>query len=398
MDWIVFGDDWGRHPSTTQHLVRALPDGDRVLWVDSIAMRAPRLSIGDLGRVWSKRPRVRAGEMCESTPDGVTRFTPVILPWHAQPAIRRINALLLRRTLAATSRRMGFVRPTVLCANPVAAYYAGALCHGPLAYLRLDDYPRLPGVDAELARHAERHMRSKADLCFATAKALIPKDIAAHETWHYLPQGVDRAHFGRVPTEPPEGKVLGFFGLLAEWIDFDLIAAVADARPDWTIELRGPVRVLPDALRTRANVHLLPAVPYAQLPEAIAHWQAAWLPFRVSELTRGVNPLKAREYLAAGLPCISTPLPELAALPEVSVGACAKDVTHFLESEVAADTEAKRLDRRAAMLEHSWSARANSLRESSKKLEPTASERFTSGNSARSESQNGATIPFRASH
>lgn len=396
MDWIVFGDDWGRHPSTTQHLVRALPDGDRVLWVDSIAMRAPRLSMGDLGRAWRKRPRLRDTAKRKSTPTRVTRFTPIVLPWHAQPVVRRINRLLLRRTLAATSRRMGFVRPAVLCANPVAAYYADALCRGPLAYLRLDDYPRLPGVDAELARHAEWRMRSKADLCFATAHALIPEEIGAHETWHYLPQGVDGTHFGRVPTEPPKGQVLGFFGLLAEWIDFDLIAAVADARPDWTLELRGPVRVLPDALRARRNVRVLPALPYAQLPEAIAHWRAAWLPFCVSELTRGVNPLKAREYLAAGLPCISTPLPELAALPQVSVGASAKDVTHFLESEVAADTEAKRLARRAAMLEHSWRARATSLRESLKDLDLTPKDRFSSGNSARSTSQNGATVPLRA--
>jgi len=396
MDWIVFGDDWGRHPSTTQHLVRALPDCDRVLWVDSIAMRAPRFSMGDLGRAWSKRPRLRDTGKGESTPAGVTRFTPTVLPWHAQPMVRRINGVLLRRTLAATSRRMGFVRPAVLCTNPVAAYYADALRRGPLAYLRLDDYPRLPGVDAKLARHAERRMRRRADLCFATAHALIPEEPAAHETWHYLPQGVDGAHFGRVATEPPKGQVLGFFGLLAEWIDFDLIAAVADARPDWTIELRGPVRVLPDALRARRNVHVLPALPYAQLPEAIAHWRAAWLPFCVSELTRGVNPLKAREYLAAGLPCISTPLPELAALPQVSVGASAKDVIHFLETEVAADTEAKRLARRTAMLEHSWSARATSLRESLNDLELTAKDRFSSGNSAPSAYQNGATVPLRA--
>jgi hypothetical protein len=154
--------------------------------------------------------------------------------------------------------------------------------------------------------------------------------------------------------------------------------------------------VLPDALRARRNVRVLPALPYAQLPEAIAHWRAAWLPFCVSELTRGVNPLKAREYLAAGLPCISTPLPELAALPQVSVAASAKDVVHFLESEVAADSEAKRLARRAAMLEHSWSARATSLRESLKDLELTAKDRFSSDSSARSAYQNGAAVPLRA--
>lgn len=396
MDWIVFGDDWGRHPSTTQHLVRALPDGDRVVWLDSIAMRAPRFSTADLGRAWRKLPRLRRPSERESTASEVTRLTPILLPWHTRPTIRRINRLLLRRTLAGTSRRMGLVRPTVLCANPVAAYYANALCRGLLAYLRLDDYPRLPGVDAELARHAERRMRSKADLCFATAQALIPEEPEAQETWHYLPQGVDVAHFGRVPTAPPEGRVLGFFGLLAEWIDFDLIAAVADARPDWTIELRGPVRVLPDSLRTRANVRVLPALPYAQLPEAIAHWRAAWLPFRVSELTRGVNPLKAREYLAAGLPCISTPLPELAALPQVAVGASAKDVIHFLECEALADTEGKRLARRAAMLEHSWSARAASLRQSLMGLDLVAGDCFSSGNRTTNTYQNGSTDAFRA--
>lgn len=349
--WIIFGDDWGRHPSTTQHLARALAHDDEVVWLDSIGMRAPRASVDEL-RGLLRRLRARRDQP-RSDPAPFPTFSPRVLPLHGLGAVRALNAVSLRWQLAAEPGH----RTVVLASNPVAAWYLDAVPHDVTVYLRLDDYPRLPGVDARLAERAEQHMERRADVKVGTARALLRSD-----DWLLLPQGVDVAHFARRPFAPTGPAVLGFFGLFAEWVDQRLVADVARRHPEWTLEFLGPQRVAPNpGLRALPNVRFVDAVPFAQLPEATAHWRAAWVPFELSPLTVAVNPLKVREYLAAGLPAFSTPLPEVRGLPGVQVGATAEDVSGFLARAVR-DTRDESDARRAAMKHASWTARARQLR------------------------------------
>lgn len=352
VDWIVFGDDWGRHPSTTQHLVRALPAGDRVIWVDSLGMRAPRLRWADVRRVFD-RLRPAPPRLTTGRPGWWRHVRPRLLPWHGRPGARAFNRERLRTHLGPLCRRLGPLR--VLAANPVAAWYLDALRPASVAYLRLDDYPALPGVDAQLARAAETQMLDRADVVFATARALCPPGA------RYLPQGVDATHFGQTPLAPPRSKVVGFFGLFAEWLDLPFIEAVVDAAPSWTFEFLGPRRVVPTGLMARPNVRFRPAVPYAELPGAIAHWQAAWLPFRADDLGTTINPLKAREYLAAGLPAGTRGLPETRGLLGMTDLPTVDSALAWL-IEAEADTAAARCERRVAMQTESWAHRATTLR------------------------------------
>lgn len=198
-----------------------------------------------------------------------------------------------------------------------------------------------------------------ADAVLVTARALMPQ-IGGGDRFHYLPQGVDFPHFAQTPLGVPQGRTLGFFGLLAEWLDYELVEDLARRRPDWTLEFVGAVRHVPERLRGIPNVRLLPAVPYGELPGVVTHWRAAWIPFEVSELTRAVNPLKLREYLAAGLPAACTPLPEAQGIvptPRDAVGFSA-----WLDEVLETDTEAARRGRRASMESESWGARAAELR------------------------------------
>jgi len=362
MDVVVFGDDWDAHPSTTQHLVRAM-GARRVLWVNSLGMRSPAATGADLKRAFGKLSRGLSPtrSMPRASLPGLTVIEPRVLPFHASSQVRAINRTILGHTLRRALRLADMSRPYVLAANPVAAYYLDTFAHARVAYLRLDDYPRLPGVDAELARSAEAAMHEVADVCFATASTLIP-DRHRGGSWHALPQGVDVAHFAGVAAAAPESRVLGFFGLLAEWVDYPLIREVARANPDWTLELRGQVRHLPEDVAKLSNVRVLPAVPYSELPSVIGHWRAAWLPFVCNELTRGVNPLKLREYVAAGLPSFATPLPSVREIPHVTVGAESHDVSAWLGELLASDSESARITRRASMLDHGWQARATQLR------------------------------------
>ncbi|MCB9730320.1 MAG: glycosyltransferase [Deltaproteobacteria bacterium] len=372
MDWVVFGDDWGAHPSTTQHLVQHLLGDDRVVWVDSIGMRSPRIRRADLRRLAAKaRGLVAAATPSPAahgapTPRSFTRVRPLVLPWHTLALARRFNARSLGRAITSALAVLGASDPVVLAVNPAAAWYLDSFAHGPVAYLRLDDYARLPGVDADLVAASEPLMLARAAAIFATARALMPDGDAAARA-RYLPQGVDLDHFASVPLTPPERPVLGFFGLVAEWIDFDLIRQVAAALPDWQLEFVGPVRHLPDAMRELPNVRWLPGVPYPELPAAISAWSAAWIPFAVDELTRGVNPLKAREYLAAGLPVACTPLPEVLPLAErgdLLLSADPAAIAAWAARVRATDDAAMRSARRASVADDGWAARSAALHQS----------------------------------
>ncbi len=371
MDWIVFGDDWGAHPSTTQHLVRHLHKDDRVLWVDSIGMRAPRFRRADVLRIGKKLRSIATRDIVSSVEvngrRGFTRLGPKVLPWHGHRTARRINSRLLSRDITRQLAVLGISQPPVLLsATPVVAYYLDAVPHSRLCYLRVDDYTKFPGGDPGLVRETEALMYNRCDVVFATARTLLPTGRAAAKSV-YLPQGVDSEHFARVPLEPPSAgrRTLGFFGLLDERVDYDLVRGVAAAAPDWQLEFVGPVRDLPKDVEALANVVALPPVSFDDLPRAISHWSAAWIPYTVCDVTLGVNPLKVREYLAAGLPTLSTPLPEVVALAaevEIAITKDANDVVHWLEHTAANDSAAARRERRSYIEPHSWRERSAQLR------------------------------------
>jgi glycosyltransferase involved in cell wall biosynthesis len=377
MDWIVFGDDWGVHPSTTQHLVRHLHRDDCVLWVDSIGMRAPQFRRADVLRIAKKLRSIAAPDTVSSIDVSgrhcFARLAPKVLPWHRRRTPRRINSRLLSRDIKRKLAILGISRPPVLLsATPVVAHYLDAVPHSRLCYLRLDDYTKFTGGDPKLVRESEARMFDRCDVVFATARTLLPPGPAAAKAI-YLPQGVDSEHFARVPVEPPPAsrRTLGFFGLLDERVDYDLVRRVAAAAPDWQLEFVGPVRLLPKDVEAMANVAVLPPVSFDDLPRAISHWSAAWIPYTVCDVTEGVNPLKVREYLAAGLPTLSTPLPEVAALAEeveIAITKEASDVVRWLEHTVANDSAAGRRKRRSSIEPHSWRQRATDLRRAVEEL------------------------------
>ncbi len=384
MDWLIFGDDYAAHPSTTQHLVRGLPATDRVVWVDSIGMRRPRLTRADSERIWGRIKRVSAGALrrapavagddlaaprhanrtdAPAVGPTVSVVRPTVLPWHDRTLARVVNRAALGVVIRRHLSTLGIQRAHAVLANPLAYPYIEGLPIDRVGYLRLDDYPRLPGVDADLVAPADERLLRSADLVFGTARALLPPEGWARKAPVYLPQGVDARHFASVPFREGGPKVLGFFGLLAEWLDSELIGVVADANPEWTLEFRGPVRHWSAELDARPNIHRLPGVPYAELPLALSGWWAAWIPFAITDLTRGVNPLKLREYLAAGFPTASTPLPEVLSLGEdVAVTPTAAAVTEFLAAAERDDLR-QRAHRKEAMLAHDWTARATVLRQ-----------------------------------
>jgi hypothetical protein len=337
--------------------VRALPKTDQVTWVGSLGQRAPTFQRSDWNRVSERLTRVFQNETSprNSGTEEPRLVEPIILPWHRSSIARVLNeGLLAAQVRRGRTSRM---RPVLLVTNPVSSLYLEGVDARRIIYLRLDDHPRLPGVDAGLVADAEARLVARAHACLATAPELaLPGKHFVH-----LPQGVDAVHFGKTSLEVPKERILGFFGALAPWLDTALIESAARALPEWTFEFVGP-RMGEVRMPNLPNVVVKEPIPYAELPKLMSRWRASWIPFVLDELTRGVDPLKARESLAAGLPTLGTGMPALARLPLVNIVDSAAEVSRVLADILHSDGSETRALRRRAMQSESWAARAQTLR------------------------------------
>ena len=163
----------------------------------------------------------------------------------------------------------------------------------------------------------ERELMSAADVVFTGGYSLWEAKRDRHPNIHPFPSSVDRAHFAKARTartDPPDQAGLpwprfGFYGVVDERMDLGLLSALADARPNWSVVVLGPVvKIDPADLPKRPNLHYLGGKSYDELPIYLAGWDAALMPFAINESTRFISPTKTPEYLAGGRPVVSTPI------------------------------------------------------------------------------------------
>jgi UDP-galactopyranose mutase len=157
----------------------------------------------------------------------------------------------------------------------------------------------------------ESELFERADLVFTGGFSLYEAKRSRHSSVHPFPSSVDIAHFAQARANSPQNDrpTLGFYGVLDERFDIDLLGAIADARPDWRFVMVGPiVKISPDALPKRENISYPGPATYDQLPGWLAQWDVALMPFAINAATRFISPTKTPEYLAAGRPVVTTPV------------------------------------------------------------------------------------------
>jgi hypothetical protein len=175
----------------------------------------------------------------------------------------------------------------------------------------------------------------------------------------YIPNACDANHF-RMQEIPSEKRVVGYFGALASWVDYELISFLAKRNPDWTINLIGmdyDGSIWKSGILSQENVRYLGAVDYQNLPSEI-QFTVAILPFKVNDITISTSPIKIYEYLSSGFPVVSTPLPECEAISHVSIGIGYEDFEEKIKSAIVVDGTKNRIERRSFAIEQSWKARA----------------------------------------
>ncbi|MEO6810607.1 MAG: glycosyltransferase [Isosphaeraceae bacterium] len=365
-DILCFSHDWTGDPLSKTHLMRLLARENRVLWVNSIGYRTPTASKADASRAFRKLKA--AAEPVREVEPNLFVLNPLMIPIHDQPAIQTLNRHWLRAQVRRAMRRLGFQRPINWVFNPTAAIIAGTLGEETLIYQCVDEYTAFTGVASRALAEVEQSLLRKADLVIVSADRLYQSKAPYNSRTVLVRHGVDHRHFRAAldpETQVPESiahlprPVIGFFGLIADWVDVDLMAWVAERYPDGSLVVLGKAATDVSALERLPNVHLLGRVPYADLPAYCKGFDVALNPFRISELTLNANPLKVREYLAAGLPVVSTAIPEVEVLGLCRIGG---DEDAFLaEIEAALADPGPNRARSEAVRAESWEARLDEI-------------------------------------
>ena len=346
-DIICFANDWDAEPLSKKHIALRLAQKNRVLWVNSTGNRNPTASVRDLRRIWKKVRQHFRG--CFPVSENIFVFSPLVIPFHGNRAARWVNRRLLPWSVRRACRKLGFQKPITWTFIPSSADVAGSLGERLVIYHCVDEFSKFTGADEAAILEMERGLMEKADMVVVSSSRLYETKQRYNPNTFLVTHGVDVVHFRKAclpavvtPADCAGLKrpVIGFVGTVADWVDLEVVRYLASSRPQWSLLLIGDVQTDTSALRELSNVHLLGRRSYESLPAYCKAFDVAILPFVVNELTVAANPLKLREYLAAGLPVVATPLPEVLKLE--ALVRMARTPAEFLEQVEGLLKEGKR--------------------------------------------------------
>jgi glycosyltransferase involved in cell wall biosynthesis len=198
--------------------------------------------------------------------------------------------------------------------TPMALEFSRKFTPALVVYDCMDELSDFKFAPAHL-KSLEQELLKISDVVFTGGRSLYEAKKHQHANIYPFPSSIDKVHFnsvrqiaGNLQENPAPGKVtLGFYGVIDERFDATLIKEIADARPEWEFVIIGPVvKIDPKSLPDNANIKYLGSKSYQELPQYMAEWDIALIPFLLNESTRFISPTKTPEYLAAGLPVIST--------------------------------------------------------------------------------------------
>jgi UDP-galactopyranose mutase len=249
--------------------------------------------------------------------------TPIHAPGFHDDQLGVLQALLEQR-LAAERLRVDVAWLYTPMALPLVDIVKPAC----VVYDCMDELSAFKDAPRQL-RQRESALLKRADVVLTGGPSIYEAKRGLHPHVTCLPSSVDAAHFdaANLRADDPEctaakrlqdalpGPRLGYFGVIDERMDVDLVAALADAHPEWSVIMAGPVvKISEAALPRRANLHWLGMQAYTRLPYLLAGWDVALMPFALNESTRFISPTKTLEYMAGGKPVVSTPIADVVSL------------------------------------------------------------------------------------
>lgn len=310
---------WTNKQHTTVQLAK---EGYQVLYVESIGLRTPKLSSGrDLSRMARRLRRAVMGT--REVEAGIWVLSPLVIPLaHHSPFVRVFNRNMLKFALRRFLRKYSFGKPMIWTYHPFMLDAIEGIVTGPIVYHCVDDLSAVPGIDSENFKSEERRLLKVAKTVFTTSKVLEGLCSVYNGNVHNFQNVVDMEHFGQALDSGPTPKDLElipiprlvYIGALSNYkVDFKLLYDVADQKPDWHFiligeEIEGQSNQIVRRLKNLSNVHFLGYRPYQILPDYLRGMNVALLPTLINDYTRAMFPMKYFEYLAAGVPVVSTQL------------------------------------------------------------------------------------------
>ena len=344
---------------------RFADDGHRVVYVQPLGIRSWKLR--DVPRIVKRvRNRWTAGRSkVQPVRENVWVYSPLALPLHDSRIATFLNRWWLGQSITSLVKTLGTARPIVW------AFYATQMVVdivdrlGPCVtiYDRIDPmWLNAKGV-ASNYEDTERQLMERADIVFASSRALWEERRGCHPHVYLLPPGVNVEHFAEIGDRLPDLAVIPrprvcFFGGIDERVDQRLLVRMATAHPGWSIVLIGPIRTDVRALKPIGNVHFIGTVPWEDLPGYLHHMDVLVIPYVLNEYTMHVFPNKIYECLTTGKPTVVTPLPDLAELGEVAT--VAKTDHDFIVGieEALRETDSSLVAKRQTVARaNSWAAR-----------------------------------------
>jgi glycosyltransferase involved in cell wall biosynthesis len=370
-DILCFSHDWTGDPLSKTHLMRVLSKDNRILWINAIANRMPTAAKKDILRIFKKVKSFT--EPVREVESNIFVLNPLAIPAYGNSAVRKFNERFLLSQVKKAMRKLRFERPINMVFNPAAGLLAGKLGEEKLIYYCVDEYTAFTGASRGL-KEIEDELFRKANLVIVSAEKLFESKQHFNKNTFIIRHGTDWDHFRTAlddATQIPDEianlpkPVIGFHGLLADWIDFELIKKTAEHFSCGSVVLIGKIAVDAEQkikiLDGLSNIHFLGRKPYAELPAYCKGFDVALNPFSINELTLAANPLKVREYLAAGLITVSTDIPEVRILADCLVGA---DHDHYIAQIEKALREPKTRSEISDAIRHeSWESKVDELRE-----------------------------------
>jgi glycosyltransferase involved in cell wall biosynthesis len=270
--------------------------------------------------------------------EGVTVLTPVMSPRLSPDA----RVVAQRELLDMFLRELSGERIVGYYYTPMALEFSR---HVPLALCVYDNMDELSAFRNAPPRllELEEELLARADVVFTGGQSLYRAKKNRHGNIHAFPSSIDTAHFekargNRLPAPEDQSGIprprIGFFGVMDERLDIELFEQVAKLRPQWQFVMLGPVvKIDPASLPQRPNIHWLGGKSYLELPAYLAGWDVGIMPFALNESTRFISPTKTPEFLAAGLPVVSTPIADVVdPYGKLGLVRIASDTADFVEA------------------------------------------------------------------
>ncbi len=322
---MVSTADWD-YPFWTnkQHVSSRLAEhGHRILYVESLGLRQLTASYRDLQRVFQRTKRSLL--LGRNLKPNVWVWSPMVLPFHRFAVVRQLNWVILSAFIRFFCRKLQFQSPILWTYNPTVLALTERVRFSKYIYHCVDELKEAPGMPVELLESHEKDFCQKSDLIFTTSRNLYTLRKQWNPNTHYLPNPCDFEHFNQTTRDIaiatrldniPQPR-LGFVGALSHYkVSTVLLKKIAESHPEWQLVLLGQIGegepgASFDEIISLKNVHFLGPQPYKELPHYLKGCQVALLPCPINGYTQSMFPLKFFEYMAAGLPVVTTALAAL---------------------------------------------------------------------------------------